>query len=384
MARRFCMPPNVYIGTDCFNEAISYLCTLGSHALIVTGRSMQQQGHLRTLTLVLESRQIAYTIFSGITGEPTDTMIAKGADCYKNSHCDFIIGFGGGSPLDSAKAIGVLVASGGRISDYCGTEITTPIPPLVAIPSTAGPGSEVTQFTIITDTVNDVKMLLKGPALVPDVAIVDPTFSMQMPHEVAVSTGLDALTHAIEAYTSRKAFDLSDMYALSAIQRIFRYMPAAISENDAKEARIQMALAAFEAGVSFSNSSVTLVHGMSRPIGALFHVPHGLSNAMLLEVCMSFAADGATDRFAALGRAIGMADAPTEDTYACQKFIEALRALCLTCHVPSLSEYGVNREQFLSQVEKMATDAIASGSPGNTRKPISKNDICRIYRSLMD
>ena len=159
---------------------------------------------------------------------------------------------------------------------------------MIAIPTTAGTGSEATMFTIITDTANNVKMLLKGACLIPDLAIIDPVFSISTPKSVTTSTGVDALCHAIEAYTSRKAQPFSDIFALSAIKRIFSNLPIVYEEPDNLEARKEMALAATEAGIAFNNSSVTLVHGMSRPIGALFHVPHGLSNAMLLERCMYF------------------------------------------------------------------------------------------------
>ena len=267
----------------------------------------------------------------------------------------------------------------GEIADYMGKEITGAVPTIVAIPTTSGTGSEATKFTIITDTEKNIKMLLKGDCLVPSLAILNSSFTIDMPKSVTASTGLDALTHAIEAYTSKKAFSLSDTFALSAVKRIMKYLPIAYQNGYDGEAREEMALAAFEAGVSINTSSVTIVHGMSRPIGALFHVPHGLSNAMLLKECLSFALDGAYDKFADLGRAIGVADLAVSDEVASKRFLEEVEKLCEICEVPTLREYGIEEDAFLSVIERMATEAVASGSPGNTRKIITQNDCKKIY-----
>ena len=237
-----------------------------------------------------------------LTGEPTDVMIKAEVSVFLQKGCDYCIGFGGGSPLDAAKAIAVMAANEGNISDFNGKEITKMAGSVVAIPTTAGTGSEATKFTVITDSVNDIKMLLKGDCLIPKIAIVDETFSLSSPQSVTAATGLDALTHAVVAYTSRKAMDMTDTLAVSAVKRIMKYLPVAYRDGKNREARHQMALAALEAGICINNSSVTLVHGLSRPIGALFHVAHGISNAMLLKACFSFALKGAYERFADLGR----------------------------------------------------------------------------------
>lgn len=219
-------------------------------------------------------------------------MINEGVRLYKENNCDFCIGIGGGSPLDSAKAIQAMAALNGNIVEYAGREIAGNFPPLVLIPTTAGTGSEATKFLCVTDSSTDTKYLLKGDDLLPDVAIVDPAFSKTAPPSVTAATGMDALTHAVEAFTSRKANTLTDTYALSAIKRIFKYLPIAYNDGNNMKAREEMSIAAYEAGVCINNSSVTLVHGMSRPIGAMFHVPHGISNAMLIKECLSYALDG--------------------------------------------------------------------------------------------
>ena len=195
---------------------------------------------------------------------------------------------------------------------------------------------------------------------------------------------MDALTHAVEAYTSKKANPITDIYCLDAIKRIFKYLPAAAKDGNDRTAREQMALAAYEAGVCINNSSVTLVHGMSRPIGALFHVPHGISNAMLITECLRFALDGegAEERFAKIALEIGEAEKSDSTSAASKKFLDALERLTKTLEVPSLREYGIDLEKFAVSEEKMASDALASGSPANTRKAVIKEDIIAIYDRL--
>lgn len=379
----FFVPNKIYTGAGSIHEAAEELTSLGKKALIVTGGHVVKLVHFKTLTDILYKGGVEYTVFSGITGEPTDKMIEKGLDIYKSSGCDFIIGIGGGSPLDSMKAIAAMSVNEGKISDYMGRVIGGTLPPMAAIPTTAGTGSEVTQFTVITDSEKDIKMLLKGEVLLPDVAIVDSDFTMTSPKSVTASTGLDALTHAIEAYTSRKAQPLTDAVAMDAVRRIFRYLPRAYRNGSDQKAREEMSIAALEAGFAINNSSVTIVHGMSRPIGALFHVPHGLSNAMLLTKCMGFACDGAYEKFAELGDAVCVTRSSMTSEEKAKAFVTALGKICSICEVPTLSEYGVDTEMFKNSMNKMADDALASGSPGNTVKPVTKEDIVSIYRSVL-
>lgn len=200
--------------------------------------------------------------------------------------------------------------------------------------------------------------------------------------KITAATGLDALCHAVEAYTSRKAQTLSDTFALSAVKRIFQYLPIAFRDGKNEEARVQMSVAALEAGIAFNNSSVTLIHGMSRPIGALFHVAHGLSNAMLMKECLSFALEGAYDRFADLGRAIGAADGADSAETASAKFQAAVVALTEELETPTLAEFGIDKEAFFNVIEKMAYDAMESGSPQNTQKEITQADIEQMYKNL--
>lgn len=378
----FVIPNYTVVGTNVLGEAAPLLKKMGNKAFIVTGRHVAVSDMMKQLTALLDENGIDCVIFDGITGEPTDTMIENGVEMLKSSGCDFIIGIGGGSPLDSAKAIAAMAVNEGSIADYNGKEITGEILPLAAIPTTAGTGSEATKFTVITDSEKGIKMLLKGDVLVPKLAIVDSSFTVGAPKSVTSATGLDALTHAVEAYTSRKAFSMTDTLAVSAVKRIMKYLPIAYREPDNSLAREQMSIAALEAGICINNSSVTIVHGMSRPIGALFHVPHGMSNAMLLKECLSFAVSGAYEKFANLGRETGVASDSDSDETAAEKFVDSLQNICDVCEIPTLEQYGIDRDEYYSKISKMATDAVASGSPANTVKEVTVDDCIEIYKKL--
>ena len=382
MAFQFQVPPRTVMGENALAESAGLIRAMGKKAFVVTGKHVTKTGLTKRLTDMLAEQGIEAVVFSDITGEPTDRMIEAGVRLYQKEKCDFLAAIGGGSPLDSAKAIAAMSVLPGRISDYMGKEIEGTFPPFVLIPTTAGTGSETTKFTIITDTETDVKMLLRGDALIPDLAIIDPALTVTAPRSITASTGMDALTHAVEAYTSRKRNDLTDLYALDAIRRIFRYLPAAYLDGGDRKARQELSVAAYEAGVCINNASVTLVHGMSRPIGALFHVPHGISNAMLLKACLDYALDGCYGRFAEIARAIGAAGETDGDREAAGAFLEKLGELCTKLEIPTLEGYGIDRETFFSLTEKMAGDAMASGSPSNTMKEITKEDLKTIYSRL--
>lgn len=382
MANQFFTPKTILTGVDALQTSGSYLKQLGSKALIVTDQVMVNTGNADKLIQILSANGIAFQVYAEVNSEPTDEMVVAGTALYTTSQCDFLIGLGGGSPIDAMKAIGVMATNPGRITDYMGQEIKTPPPNLVAIPTTAGTGSEATQFTIIADTKNKVKMLLKGAVLLPALAIVDPQLTTTTPAKVTAATGIDALTHAVEAYTSRKAQPLSDTFALSACKRIFANLRQAYSNGRDLEARNQMALAALEAGIAFNNSSVTIVHGMSRPIGALFHVPHGISNAMLITACLRYAVAGAAEKFTDIAKAVGSFRDGMSDQAAAEELVKEIGNLCSYLEIPTLAQYGVDRDEFFRNIAKMADDALQSGSPNNTIKQPTKDEIMQIYQSL--
>lgn len=380
-ARSFVTPHKIVYGSGALAQAADALAAMGSKALIVTDAMMGKLGNLARLTEVLDGAGVGYHVYDEVNSEPVDTMVVRGVELYRQGGCDFMVALGGGSPIDTMKAIAMCAATGAGIASFMGKPYAGPVCPMAAIPTTAGTGSEATQFTIITDTVNDVKMLISGAPLIPELAIVDPAFTMTAPASVTAATGVDALCHAIESYTSRKAQPLSETFSLSAAKRIFANLAACVREPGNVEARTQMSIAATEAGIAFNNASVTIIHGMSRPIGALFHVPHGLSNAMLMEACFAFALDGAYDRFAEVARYCGLS-VSADDRTAAQTLLVAIHDLLVEVQIPTLAEFGVDREAFLAAIDKMAADAEASGSPANTIKPVSIEDMKAIYRKL--
>lgn len=382
MAREFIVPGQMVTGSGALDSVVTTLGSLGKKALLVTDAVMIKLGNAKKVEDALTKAGVKYVIYDQISGEPTDKMIEGGLKLYKDEHCDFLVALGGGSPIDSMKAIGSLVEKGGSISDFMGKVITSKVPPMVAIPTTAGTGSEATQFTIITDTKKDIKMLLKGKVLIPTLAIIDPQFTMTAPPKITAATGLDALCHAVEAFTSRKTQTLSDTFALSATKRIFKYLPIAFKDGKNVEARIQMSVAALEAGIAFNNASVTLIHGMSRPIGALFHVPHGISNAMLMKECLGFALSGTYERFAILAREINVATKEDSDIDASKKFLKAIEEITQTCEIPTLEKYGIKKDEFMNVIPKMAHDAMDSGSPQNTMRDLKEADLVEMYKNL--
>ena len=375
------MPKETLVGGGILDRTEGRLGAMGRKALVVTGPHVGRSPMMDRLRAALTRDCVECVIFDGITSEPTDSMIARGVELYRAGGCDFCVGLGGGSPLDAAKAIAAMTVLPGKIADYLGRAIEGPLPDVVAIPTTAGTGSEATKFTIITDAERDVKMLLKGDSLVPSLAVVDYTMTMTSPAGVTASTGLDALTHAIESFISVKASPATDALALEAVRRIIKWLPVAYADGSSARARELLAEAAFMAGVCLNNSSVTVVHGMSRPIGAHFHVPHGISNAMLLTTCLADMLDHARERYARLARAAGVAGDLHSDEAAAQALLEAVAELCATCGVPSLEGYGIDQAGFMAAIERMSADAIASGSPANAPKPYSAADCARLYRA---
>ena len=382
MANTFIAPGQIISGSRTLDMAADTMAKMGKKALVVTDDVMKNLGNLDKVTDMLEKAGVSYAVFTGVTGEPDDRMIEAGVAVYRKENCDFLVALGGGSPIDSMKAIAMIAAWGGRPADYIGRIVHEKPAPMAAIPTTAGTGSEATQFTIITDTATQVKMLLKGPGLRPDLAVTDPQFTMTAPPKVTAATGVDALTHAIEAYTSKKAQPLSDTFALSACQRIFGHLKNVWEHGDDWEGRNQMALAALEAGMAFNNSSVTIVHGMSRPIGALFHVSHGISNAMLLNVCLDYAREGAVDRFAYIAVTCGFGKPGDSSREAADKLMEQVETLLREIRIPTLAEYGIQEDDFMRAIPKMAEDAMASGSPSNTRRNVTVHDVEALYRKL--
>ena len=352
--------------------------------LVVSDAYLEKAGLLRAVLDALAGEGIKGEPFFDVQPDPTVANVDAGLNVLRGTNCDGIIAIGGGSSLDAAKAIAVMSRNSGTLADYMGYhKIPNAGLPLIAIPTTAGTGSEVTKVTVITDEVRHVKMMILDAHLLPTAALVDYELTLTMPAKLTAAVGVDSLTHALEAYVSRKAHAMSDLLALESGRLIVANLRQAFSEPGNRPAREAMMLGATLGGMAFSNASVCLVHGMSRPIGAHFHVPHGLSNAMLLPKITAFSVESAAGRYAAFARHAGLAKA-SDDAGACRELVAALTALNRDLQVPSPKAYGIAADAFASVVTSMATEALASGSPGNNPRVPTAEEIVTLYRACYD
>lgn len=384
--RYFRMPSTLLQGEGAVEATGAEVQKLGAHnALIVTDSVMVKSGLVECVSKHLHEAGVDATVYDGVDSEPTDAFVEQGVALQRENGCDAVVAVGGGSPIDAAKAIALMAANEGVLPDYMGIgKVPKPGLPIVAIPTTAGTGSEVTIFTIITDTKRDVKMLIGTPHAMPSVAILDPALTVSMPRGVTAATGLDALTHAIEAYVSLKAQPMTDHLALEAIRMICGSLRQAWSNPGNMEARTNMLFASCMAGMAFSNASVALVHGMSRPIGALFHVAHGVSNAALLPDVMAFSLMGNPSRYADVAAAMGERVDGLNELDAAEVGVRAVRRLVADLGVPTLTELGVERAKLDQWAEKMAQDAIASGSPANNPRIPKTEEIVELYYRALE
>lgn len=384
MSHRIVLPRLMEVGAGASRQLARVLKELGcNRPLIVTDRMMVELGYVARIAGQLEEAGIASQCFADTLPEPTAASIRAGVEMVREGDFDSIVALGGGSPIDSAKAIGILGKFGGEMRDYrFPRDVSEAGLPLIAIPTTAGTGSEATRFTIITDETSDEKMLCAGLGFMPVAALIDYELTLSLPPRVTADTGIDALTHAIEAYVSRKASLYSDAQALEAMGLLAPNLRAAFNEPGNRAAREAMMLGATLAGIAFSNASVALVHGMSRPIGAFFHVPHGLSNAMLLPAITAFSIPAAPERYADCARAMGVAAQTDSVEVANDKLLAELRAINQELKVPSPEQFGITRERFFELRETMARQALASGSPGNNPRVPTEAEIIDLYETV--
>jgi alcohol dehydrogenase class IV len=382
--RQFRAPPVISTGPGAAKEAGAYARRLGKKALIVTDSNLEKIGLLADVKASLDAAGVGYAVYDRVVMEPVVEYVDDGLRAFREAGADVVVAVGGGSPIDTGKAIASLSRNPGEISDYMGANrIAKPSAPLIAIPTTAGTGSEVTPFTIITNTATDVKMLISSPHLLPAVALVDPLMTLKMPRGITAATGLDALTHAIEAYVSVKAQPLTDTFALQAVRLISGNLRRAWSHPDDLEARSSVLMGALQAGLAFANSSVALVHGMARPIGAYFHVAHGVSNAVLLPTVIEFSVPGDPRRYADIAEAMGEETGGLSTADAAQRTVDAVKRLNADLQIPSLRGLGIDVAKFEAVVSKMAVDAIASGSPGNNPRKATPEEIVALYRKAL-
>lgn len=378
----FSTPGKIIYGRGCFTRVGPEAAMLGKKALIISDKIMEGLGNLERCVHHLQKANVQAVLYTGVHSEPTDEYVEEALLLFRQSGCDLIISLGGGSCIDTAKAVAVLATNGGYIGDYKGGSkyASQKSIPHIALSTTAGTGAEATDVTVIINQATDEKMMIKQPAFMPQVAIVDSDLTVSSPKGVTAATGIDALTHAIEAYLSRKAHALTDTLARSAMQLIIHHIRRAYHNGNDMEARDQMSLGSLQAGMAFTNASVGLVHGMSRPIGALFHVPHGISNAMLLPAVLEFSSSHCTKRLADLGRVFDPAMHRTSDDEAAAFAIKQTRELCRDLDIPNLKTYGIDQQQFEIALDKMSSDALKSGSPANNPRVPTQEEIIDLYR----
>ena len=375
------LPRILRIGGGASRQLPEVLATLGlSRPLIVTDAFLLESGRVAELQDGLVGAGLASRVFADTVPDPTVASVEAGAAFLREGDHDCVVGFGGGSPLDSAKAIAMLAVHGGHMADYRVPHVQdAPGLPVIAIPTTAGTGSEATRVCVITDGQTDEKMLCAGLAYLPLIAVVDYELTLTKPARLTADTGIDSLVHAIEAYVSKRANPFADSMALSAMRLIWPNLPTACTDPGNRAAREALMLGALQGGIAFSNSSVALVHGMSRPIGAHFHVAHGLSNAMLMPLVTAWSAPAAVPRYADCARAMGVAADGESDQAAVGRLVEALEQANADLSVPSPRAYGIERERWEALVPIMAAQALASGSPANNPRVPTQEEIEALY-----
>ena len=386
MGNTFMVPAKIISGTNVIDELGEHIKGKGTKALIVTDQFMVKFGNAAKVENALKKVNVPYVIFDGANTEPTDKIVEAGLKVYKETACDFLIALGGGSPMDTAKAIAFMSVCKGKISDYMHTVIDMEVPYLVAIPTTAGTGSEVTPFAVITDEKTGVKYPLADYQLLPNMAIIDADFHMSAPKGLTSASGIDAVTHALEAYASIMATDYTDGLALKALKTIFEYLPRAYDNgpND-PEAREKMANAATMAGMAFANAFLGVCHSMAHKLGAFHHIPHGIANALMIDEVLRFNSSEAPTkmgtfsqydhphtlrRYAEVAEYLGIKG--KNDQEKVDNLIKAIDELKARVGIkPTIKDYVPDEKDFLDRLDAMCEQAFDDQCTGaNPRYPL--------------
>ncbi|RKQ41193.1 lactaldehyde reductase [Enterobacter sp. R1(2018)] len=346
-------------------------------ALVVTDGQLVKMGLLDSLFSALDAHRLTYELFDEVYPNPTEELVQKGFAAYQTAECHYIIAFGGGSPIDTAKAIKILTANPGPSTTYAGVgKVVNAGVPLVAINTTAGTAAEMTSNAVIIDSQRQVKEVIIDPNIIPDIAVDDASVMLDIPASVTAATGMDALTHAIEAYVSVGAHPLTDANALEAIRLIGRWLPKAVEDGRNLEAREQMAFGQYLAGMAFNSAGLGLVHALAHQPGATHNLPHGVCNAILLPVIEAFNRPQAVARFARVAAAMGVDTQNMSEDRASQKAIEAIRALSTRVGIPSgFSQLGVKKSDIEGWLDKALADPCAPCNP----RTASREEVRELY-----
>jgi alcohol dehydrogenase len=372
--------PNVNImGKGCLSSIGEEIKSRGLRkALVVTDQAIVQTGLIMQLLNVLEKEQIPYVLFDGTLPNPTDKNVEDGLKVLQENNADFLISFGGGSPHDCAKAIGLVAVNGGSIHDYEGVNKSLkPMLPLIAVNTTSGTASEMTRFCVITDTKRKIKMAIVNWHVTPIISVDDPLLMVSMPKGLTAATGMDALTHAVEAYVSTMATPITDACAIKAIELIATYLERAVTDGSDLEAREMMTYAEFLAGMAFNNASLGYVHAMAHQLGGFYDLPHGVCNAVLLPYVCEYNVTAVPDRFIAIAKAMGVNVKGMPENEAAAKAIEAIINLSARIGIPSgLKALGAKEEDIRVLSENALQDACGLTNP----KQATLEDIMNIYK----
>ena len=384
MINRFVLNEVSYFGPGAREVLPKEVKRLGLHkAFVATDKDLIKFGVADKVLSVLKNAGIPYEVFSDIKPNPTVSNVKAGVKAFAASGADFILAIGGGSSIDTAKAIGI-ITNNPDFSDVVSLEGVADTKkksvPIIALPTTAGTAAEVTINYVITDEVNEKKMVCVDPNDIPAIAIVDAELMYTLPKSLTAATGLDALTHAIEGLITKGAWEMSDMFEIKAIEMITRYLETAVKEPTNAEARNGMAVAQYIAGMAFSNVGLGVVHGMAHPLGAIFDIPHGVANALLLPTIMAFNAPAALDKYVIIAKAMGVYKEGMSKEKAAETAVEAVKALAIRIGIPQhLSELGIKE----SDLPKLADSAIADVcTPGNPRE-VTRDIILELYRKVL-
>ena len=374
--------PEIIFGRGSLSQIGESMVRLGvSKVFLVSDAGVINAGWVDLAVHYLHAAGLGTDIFSALSTNPKDFEVSEGVVRYLKSGCDGIVAVGGGSPTDVAKAIATLATNGGQLQDYEGiNKITIPLPPIVIVPSTAGAGSEVSQFTIIVDTARKLKMSIISRSLVPDIAIVDPELLKTKDAKLAAATGVDALTHGIESYVSLAATPLTDIHALKSIQLISQNLRQAVADRGDTEANTNMAMAALSAGLAFSNAILGATHAMTHQVDGLIDQHHGETNASILPHVMEFNLDACPDRFRDIAIAMGENVAGLNTAAAAERSIGAVKRLIEDVGLAKgLSQIGL-REEFIPLLSRNATkDACLVTNP----RSATVEEIEAIFRKCM-
>lgn len=384
MSYRFILNEVSYFGPGARKELPEVLDRLGAKkVLVVTDKGLLKFGVAKMVTDVMDAAGISYEIFSDVKPNPTVTNVQEGLKAFKESKANVIVAIGGGSAIDTAKGIGI-VANNPEFSDIVSLEGCAPTKhksvPIVALPTTAGTAAETTINYVIIDEEKQKKMVCVDPNDIPAVAIIDAELMYSLPKGLTAATGMDALTHAIEGYITKGAWQMSDMFELEAIRMISKYLPVAVAEPTNADARNGMAVAQYIAGMAFSNVGLGLVHGMAHPMGSLFDVPHGVANALLLPTIMEFNMPACLDKYPEIAKAMGVDITGMTKEEASQAACDAVKALAIEVGIPQhLSELGITAEDIPALAQQAIEDVCTPGNP----RDVTIDDIKALYAKVL-